>query len=176
MGVFDQLQTVLQQYSSGTTAAAEDHAQVEQHFDQVATAVPQSTLAEGLAAAFRSNQTPAFSQMIGSLFNQSNGEQKAGILNQLLASAGPGVLAGLGGGAAAGGLASLLRGGQVSPEQAQQVPPEAVQQLADHAEKKDPSIVDQASAFYAQHSTLVKSLGAAALVLTMSRMSQQNRA
>jgi hypothetical protein len=42
------------------------------------------------------------------LFSQSNGEQKAGILNQLIASVGPGTLAQLAGG---GALASLLGGG-----------------------------------------------------------------
>jgi hypothetical protein len=170
MGVLDQLQSVLQQYGAGA-APAVDHAQVQEHFDQVASTAPKSSVAEGLAAAFRSDQTPAFGQMISGLFNQSNGEQKAGILNQLVASAGPQVLAKLGGGAA---LASLLQsGGQVTPQQAQQVSPEAVQKLAEHAETNDSSIVDKASAFYAEHSTLVKTLGGAALSLAMMKMAEK---
>jgi len=41
---------------------------------------------------------------LGGLFNNSSGDQKAGILNQLLASAGPGLLAQLTAGGAGGGL------------------------------------------------------------------------
>ena len=89
-------------------------------------------------------------------------------LNTLLSALGPSMLA-------SGGLSSLaglLRGGNnVTPEQAEQVPPETIQQLAEHAEKKDPSIVDRASAFYAQHPTLVKALGAGSLALIMSHLS-----
>jgi hypothetical protein len=168
MGLFDELTGVLQQYSSGANAAP---AEVDHHFDQVANAAPQGMLAEGLAAAFRSDQTPAFGQMLGNLFSQSNGEQKAGILNQLLASAGPGVLASLGG----GGLAGLLPGGatQVSPEQANQISPEALQEIATHAEKADPSIVDRASAFYAEHPTLIKTLGGAVLSMTLAKVAER---
>jgi hypothetical protein len=78
---------------------------------------------------------------------------------------------------ASGGLSSLaglVRGGNnVTPEQANQIPPETVQQLAEHAEKHNPSIVDQASEFYAQHPTLVKALGAGSLALIMSRLSRR---
>jgi hypothetical protein len=62
----------------------------------------------------------------------------------------------------------------VTPEQAQQVPPEAVHQLAEQAQKNDPSIVDRASGFYAQHPTLVKALGAGSLALIMSHMSRRS--
>jgi hypothetical protein len=124
-----------------------------------------------LAQAFRSDQTPPFPQMLSTLFANSNGQQRAGILNQLLGSVGQGAgAAGL-----LGGLSHLLQGGsQISPEQAQQVSPEAVQQLAQHAEKNNSSIVDQASSFYAQHPTLVKALGAGSLALIMSHMSQRS--
>ena len=168
MGLLDQLSGVLSQYTSGS---AEPPADVHAHFDQVAQAAPQGDIAQGLAAAFRSNQTPAFGQMVSSLFSQSSGDQKAGMLNQLLASAGPGVLSQLAGG---GALAGLLAGGakQLTPEQAAQVSPEAVQQLAAHAEKADPSIVDTASAFYAQHSTLIKTLGGTALTVALAKIAE----
>jgi hypothetical protein len=48
--------------------------------------------------------------------------------------------------------------------------PEAVSQLATEAHKQNPSIVDTVSGFYAQHPTLVKGLGAAALAIAMSHM------
>lgn len=154
---------LLQRYVNPGTANA---ANPEQDFEQVSQAAPQSHVAGGLAEAFRSNQTPPFAQMLGTLFNNSNAQQRAGILNQLLSSAGPGVASGL--------LGSLLGGGsQVTPDQAQAVPPEAVHQLAEHAEKNDPSIIDKASSFYAQHPTLVKALGAGSLALIMSHMSRR---
>jgi hypothetical protein len=42
--------------------------------------------------------------------------------------------------------------------------------LATHAEQHNPSIVDTVGAFYAQHPALVKSLGVAALAVTMGQM------
>jgi hypothetical protein len=176
MGLFDQLSSVLQQYT-GNAASGQAPAEVNQHFDQVAQAAPSNVLAEGLSAAFHSDNTPAFGQMLSSLFNQSSGEQKAGIVNQLLASAGPGVLAQLTAGGGGAALASLLGSGQsqITPEQAQKISPDAVQQLAAHAEKADPSIIDKASSFYAQHPTLVKTLGGAALSIALAKVAERTR-
>lgn len=169
MGLLDQLNGVLQQYTSGSTSAP---AEVHEHFDQVTQVAPKGLIADGLAAAFRSDQTPAFGQMLGNLFSQSSGDQKAGIVNQLLASAGPGVLASLGGG---GALAGLLQGGakQITPDQAKQISPEAIQQLASHAEKADPSIIDRASSFYAEHPTLIKTLGGAVLSVALAKVAER---
>jgi hypothetical protein len=171
MGLLDSVADVLKQYSGG---AGQVPPNVDQHFDQVAQAAPQSSIAEGLAAAFRSDQTPAFGQMLGGLFGQSNGEQRAGMLNQLIGSVGPGVLASMVGG---GALSGLLGGGQtITPQQAQQISPEQVQQLATHAEKADPSIIDKASAFYAQHPTLVKTLGGAAMTIALAKVAERRTA
>ena len=159
---------ILKQYRGAS--ALTPPATVEEDYSQVAQSAPQSHLASGLAEAFRSDQTPPFSQMLGTLFGNSNGQQRAGILNQLLRAIGPGLLA-------SGGLSSLagwLRGGNnVTPEQADKIPPETVQQLAEHAEKQNPSIVDRASEFYAQHPTLVQALGAGSLALIMSHLSKK---
>jgi hypothetical protein len=108
------------------------------------------------------------------LFGQSNGEQRAGVLNNLIGALGPGALSQIAGG---GALASLLGGAkEITPEQAQNVSPEVVQQLATHAEKTDPSIVDRASAFYAQHPTLVKTLGGAAMSIVLAKVAQRQKA
>jgi hypothetical protein len=159
---------ILEQYRGASTATPP--ATVEQDYSQVAESAPPSHLASGLAEAFRSNETPPFGQMLSTLFSNSNGQQRAGILNQLLGTVGPSLLA-------SGGLSSLaglLHGGNsVTPQQADQIPPETVKQLAEHAEKQNPSIVDQASQFYAQHPTLVKTLGAGALALIMSHISRK---
>jgi hypothetical protein len=71
----------------------------------------------------------------------------------------------------------MLGGGtnQVTPEQAQQIPAEAVEEIAKQAEQHDPSVVDRVSDFYAEHPTLVKGLGAAALAIAMRGMASQKR-
>jgi len=172
MGLLDELGGMLQRVTSGKADEGEVHAT----FDQVAKGVPSSSLAEGIAHTFRSDQTPAFEQMVGGLFSQSSGEQKAGILNQVLATlGGSGVTQALAGAGGLGGLAGLLGGGKVTPQQAQQVPPEAMQALARQAAQKDPGIMDQAASFYAQHPGLVKTIGAGALALLMSKVSASRR-
>jgi len=108
--------------------------------------------------------------MVSNLFANSNGTQRAGILNQLLPSVGPGLLS------AIPGLAGMFPSTQsVTPEQAEQVDPAAVQQLAEHAEQKNPSIVDQVSHFYAQHPDVVKALGGAALAVMIQRIARRER-
>ena len=150
--------------------------QVHATYDQVAAAVPQSTLADGLAHAFNSDQTPPFPQMVSGLFGQSNPDQKAGLLNQIISALGPAGMAAVASAVGGGGLASILTGGApVTPAQASQVSPADVQVLAQHAQNHDASIVDTVAGFYAQHSTLVKAIGAGALAILMSKISQNRR-
>ena len=144
-------------------------------YDRLATSVPPETLAGGLSHAFNSDQTPPFEQMVSGLFGKSSPDQKAGLLNQLLGAFGSGQAAKILGSAGLGSLAGAAAGGAVTPQQAQQVPPEAVETLAQHAARQDPSIVDRAAGFYAQHPTLIKAIGAGALALLMSRISAARR-
>jgi hypothetical protein len=67
MSLLDQFSNVLKHYTSGSTQNA---ANGTEHFDQVAQAAPQSVIAEGLSAVFRSDQTPAFGNLerAGGLF------------------------------------------------------------------------------------------------------------
>lgn len=165
MGLMNEIGSLLQQYKGASVNNPPPG--IEQDFSQVAQTAPPSSISSGLSDAFRSNQTPPFGQMVSGMFGQSNGVQRAGILNQLISAVGSSALSG----GALGGLSSMLQGrSSVTPEQADQIPPETVQQLAEHAEKHDPSVVDKASEFYAQHPTLVQGLGAGALALVMSRM------
>ena len=167
MAWMNMLGGLVQQFAGGQATPE----QAEQHFDTVAQAAPPGALASSLADAFRSDQTPAFGQLASQLFGNSNSSQKAGMLNALLASAGPALMSG-GAGALLGRLAG---GGQrpLTPEEAEQVPPEVVNQLATHAEKHDPSVVDQVSGFYAQHTTLVKTLGGAVLAVTLAKLANR---
>ena len=166
MGLLD-IANMLSNYA-GVNAAAPP-ASTQQDFAHAAQVAPPEHLASGLAAAFQSNQTPPFSQMIGQLFSQSNGQQRAGILNELLATAGPS----LAGGGLLSGLSGMLNGGAVTPQQAQQVSSETVQQLAEHAQQQDPTVVQRAGQFYSQHPQLVQVLGAGALALVMSHLSSR---
>jgi hypothetical protein len=177
------LSGLLEQYNGAQPGQAPDT--IDDDFQQVAQNAPQPAIADGLAEAFRSDQTPEFGQMTANLFNNSNPQQQAGLLNMLLRYAGPAILSkitgGGGGGAATGGggglsdLINIFRGGQqeVTPEQAQQIPPEAIEQIADKAQKADPSIIDRISDFYAEHPTLVKTLGTAALTIALSKIAQR---
>jgi len=161
---------ILEQYKNASVANPPKN--VQQDYEQTADSVPSSHLADAVSEAFKSGETPPFGQMLSKLFSNSNPDQRAGILNQLLSAIGPSALAS----GALGSLGGLLRGGNanVSAEQAKQVSPEAVQQLAEHAEKRNPSIIDQAGQFYSQHPQLVKALGAGSLALIMSRLSKRS--
>jgi hypothetical protein len=169
----DQLGNLLKQYTSGGAAAA-PAPDVHAHFDQVAQAAPASAIAEGLTAAFNSDKTPAFGQMLSSLFNNSTGDQKAGMINQLLSSVNPATLTQLLSGA---GLAGLVGAGstQLSPDQAQKLSPEVVQELATHAQKSNPSVVDSVSTFYAQHTTLIKTIGGTALTIALAKVAERQK-
>jgi hypothetical protein len=161
MGLLD----ILQQYAGGNTPQGN----VSDHFDEVARQVPQQDLGNALGAAFRSDATPPFGQMVGSLFGQSNPQQQAGVLNQLIQAIGPAALSGV-----AGGMLGRVLGGQpgsITPQQASQLSPTDVNAIAAHAERQDPSIVDRIGAFYAQHPTLVRTLGGVALSAIMGHLS-----
>lgn len=162
MGLLDLLQDAL----GGNNPSAK--------FDQVAQTASTEQLGQGLAAAMRSDQTPPFSSMVGDLFGKSSPAQQAGLLNQILSTVGPAALSAVAGGA----LGRILSPGQtqVTPEQAAQVSPEQAQEIAAHAEQHQPAVVDQVSAFYAQHAGLIKTLGGAAVALTLAKMKENEGA
>jgi hypothetical protein len=183
------LGNLLQQYMGGAQGA--NNTRAEEDFDRVAQEAPREAVAQGVTQAFRSDQTPPFPQMVGQMFGQSNPNQQAGMLNQLIAAAGPsliGMLAGRGGAGGLGGLGGglgglggmlggLLNGGgngqqqpQITPEQASQLSPEQVQEIAQKAEQENPGVVDRMGDFYAQHPNVVKGLGGAALAIALAHM------
>ncbi|MFC4278520.1 hypothetical protein [Achromobacter aloeverae] len=163
--------------------AAPPAGDVSDHFDQAAQNAPSDLLSQGLAAMLRSDQTPPFAQAAAQMFGQANPNQQAGMLNQLLSGMGPAVLASLMSGAAGSGLASLLGqaaprdGGKptLTPEQASTVTPDQVAQIASHAEQQNPDIIEHMSAFYAEHASLIKTLGGAALTVALAKMAETHR-
>lgn len=157
MGLMDIFNQVLQ---SGTAS--------DQHFDQVAQNAPADVLASGLAHAFRSDQTPNIGAMVGQMFGNSNGQQQAGMLNQILATLGPAAVASLAGGAL--GRAMTPGSTQITAEQASQLTPQQVQDVVTQAHQANPGVADELASFYAQHAGLIKTLGGAALAIAMSKM------
>ena len=170
MGLMD----ILQQYEGARAARIPSSA--HQDFDEVAGEAPQEVVGQGVGDAFRAEETPPFGEMVGQLFGSSNPVQRAGLLNQLVRSVAPGVLASLGGGILGRlGSPSTVAEPRVTPEEAARLTPDQVNEIATHAEKHDPSILDKVGGFYAQHPQLVKTLGSAALAITLAGISNRMR-
>ena len=170
MGLMD----ILQQYTHSPAVANPNIA--HGHFDEVARAAPPEILGQGVADAFRADNTPPFGEMVGQIFGRSNPQQQAGVLNQLLRSIGPGVLSALGGGIL-GRMSAPANGGaqQMTPQQASQLTPEQVQEIATKAEQHDPSVLDRVGSFYAEHPQLVQTLGSAALAIALAGVANRMR-
>ena len=170
MGLMD----ILQQYASSMAAPNPDLA--HEHFDEVARTAPTEALGQGVADAFRAESTPPFGEMVGRMFGQSDPQQQAGALNQLLRSIGPGVLSALGGGILGQMSAPASTGlPQLTPQQASQLTPEQVQEIATRAEQHDPNVLDRIGGFYAEHPQLVKTLGSAALAIALAGVANRMR-
>jgi hypothetical protein len=63
--------------------------------------------------------------------------------------------------------------GRISPEVAEQIPAKSIEAVAAEAEKKDPSIVDRISQFYADQPAVVNTLGGLALAVAMAKVAQR---
>jgi hypothetical protein len=173
------LMDILQQYKNAGGGDARDYNSAHDDFDHVTGAAPSEVLGQGVGDAFRSERTPPFGDMVSQMYAKSDSQQKAGVLNHLLRSLGPGVLSSLGGGLL-GRIASANAGrpgvqSQVDPDTAEKVTPEQVKEIAQRAEQHDPSIMDKVGGFYAEHPQLVKTLGSAVLAVALAGMSNRMR-
>lgn len=166
MSMFDTLRTMLTGYASDTTPSGDAGA----HFDEVAQSVPASTLAGGIAAAMRSDQTPPFAQLVSQLFASGSDSQKMAMLNTLLSSASPDQRAQL-----SSLIPGLGAGTSVTADEAAEMSPNAVQTVAEHVEQRHPGIVDTMSNLYASHPALVKTLGTAAMVIAMRTIARRQQ-
>jgi hypothetical protein len=165
MGVLDNLTGMLAQYASGSAPAGDAGG----HFEQIAQSVDSGTVAHGIAAAMRSDETPPFAQMVSQLFASGSGDQKMAMLNMLLSTVSPEQRAQLSALVPGLGTASSVTGAQ-----AVAVSPTAVQALAQHVEQHDAGIVDKMSSLYAAHPTLVKTLGTAAMMIAMRKIAERH--
>jgi hypothetical protein len=167
MAVLNAVKELLTQYAAGAVPAGD----AGTHFQQVAQSVDSRTLAHGIATAMRSDQTPPFSQIISQLFASGSSDQRTAMLNTLLSAVPPEQRAQIsklipGFGAALAGAQSQA-GANISPG--------GIQQLAQHVEQHDAGIVDKMSALYAQHPTLVRTLGSAAMMIAMRAIAQRHQ-
>jgi hypothetical protein len=151
----DALQDILNRYTGAGAGTASAPADPHSDYQQVARAAPPDVVAGGLSQAFRSDQTPPFPQMLANLFGQSDPNQRAGVLNRLRNALEPGAAA---------------AGGAVTPQQASQVSPQQVQDMAAQAERRNPSVIDEVSGFYAQHPQAVKAVGGLALTIALQHI------
>jgi hypothetical protein len=165
MGLFDEMKGVLTQYASGAAPSGDPSA----HFQQVAQAVDSGTLAQGIAAAMRSDQTAPFSQLVSQLFASGSADQKQAMLGTLLSSVTPEQRAQL-----TSLIPGLAAGAPVTSGQAVTVSPDAVQSIAARVEQHNPGIVDKMSTLYAAHPTLVKTLGSAAMMIAMRKIAERH--
>jgi hypothetical protein len=167
MSLLDSVKTLLAQYAAGPSS--DENA--GSHFDQLAQSADPRMLAPGISAAMRSDQTPPFADLVSQLFANGTGAQKAGMLSALLSAASPeqrAQLAGLLGGAPAD---TPLNEQHVSNLSSQQVA-----SMARTVEEKNPGIIETMSSFYAQHPTLVKTLGTTAMIIAMRKIAEQHKA
>jgi hypothetical protein len=169
-GVVMNVMDILQQYAVRPTST-------EQDFDEVVGKVPPEVLGDGLAAAFRSPQTPSFGQMAGQLFGRGNAQMRSGLLGQLVAAVAPAVLSrvagGLFGARGSGTAGGASEAPAVRPEDLDQITPQQVEEIAAEAEKRDPGILDRVGGLTAKHPEAVKILGGAALAIALGQMAQR---
>jgi hypothetical protein len=171
MAWMDAINDIINRYSGAAGGTATASADAHEDFLNVAKTAPSQVTTDALAHAFRSDQTPSFPEMVSNLYQGSNPEQRAGLLNELIGSVGPAVLAGIPG---LGALASSIGAGQpVTPQQAAQISGEQVQRAAETAQRTNPSIVDRVSSFYAAHPNVVKALGTVAITMMLKHISRR---
>lgn len=162
---------VLRQYrdapASPPQAAVDD-------FEQVAREVPREELSAGLQDAFRSEQTPPMESLIRQLYEHSSPDQRAGFLNHILDSVGPNALS-MGGTSAADLMRRAARTrSAITPDEARHVAPQDVEELA-QAARTNPTLLERATQFYAEHPQVVRMLGQAVLGVALNAIAQRRR-
>jgi hypothetical protein len=164
MGLLDDVKNAISQYTSGSGSADDLAAQ----FHKVAGSTDPNVLSQGIAAALRSDQTPPFGQLVSQLFANASADQKAGMLNALLGAASPDTRAKL------AGLLPGIGAGAISGGQTAAISPDLVNSVAQQMEQHNPGVVDKMGSFYSQHPTLVRTLGAAAMMVVLRKIAEHH--
>lgn len=163
MGLFDEVKNVVGQYAGGGGSTEDLTAQ----FHQLVGSADPNALSQGISAALSSDQSPPFAQTVSQLFTSGSADQKAGMLNTLLGAATPDMRAKL-----AAMIPGAAAGGPITGAQASSLPSDVVQNVAQQMQQHNPGVIDQMGSFYSQHPTLVKTLGAAAMMVAMRKIAE----
>lgn len=154
---------VLRQYIADTGVRSAQ--QVASDFGLIAQALPTETVTIGLSEAFRSDQTPAFEQLLVQSFEQGDARQRAAVLGRLLDAAGPQVLRGL--------QEKGVLPAQVDHQAADRLGPEVVQEIAGAVSRENPALIDDISDCYAADPALASTLGGGALNVALEKIAQR---
>jgi hypothetical protein len=165
MSLLDSLTGILSQYASGAAPAGDPGT----HFEHVAQSADPNTVAQGIAAALRSDQTPPFAQLASQLFASGSSDQRVAMLETLLGSLPADQRARL-----SAVIPGFAGGASVTSAQAAAISPDALQTIAQQVEQHDGGIVEKMSAIYAAHPTLVKTLGSVAMMIAMRKIAERH--
>ncbi len=164
MALLDQLGGLLSNVMSGNLSEQETH----DHYDQIAQAVPQQTLAGAIGPALAGLGAGQLQQGVASSAAQMSPDQRGGLVGTLLGGLGSS-------GMNIGSLLGQLGINQAVATNPQSATPEETAKLAAHAQANNPGVFQDAMSFYSAHPTLVKALGTVAIAKIASSLSQGMR-
>jgi hypothetical protein len=164
MGLLDSMKDMLAQYTGG--AGGEN---AEADFHKVAQSADAGTLAKGIAEVMRSDQTPPFAQIVSQLFASASPDQKAAMITALV-SAVPAEQRGALGAMLGGSGRASVAGAPTTTLPSK----DEVASMAQKAEQSGSGVIEAMSNFYAQHPTLVKTLGTTAMVIAMRKIAEHH--
>lgn len=166
MGFMDQIGGLLNQYLSGS--APQDEQVVCDHYDQICRVVPRDTLGSIIGPALGTLESQQLQNNIYQSARQMNPHERGDLLQTLLRGF-------LSSGINIPTLLGQLHINQDVANHPEQASPDDVARLAAHAKQTNPSIFDRAMRFYAEHPTLVKALGTAAIAAIARNLANSNR-
>lgn len=162
------LGNLLQQFAERPTAT--DPEGVSQAFSHVVGNTTPAAIAQGLASAFLSDDTPPFGQLVSQLFGRSDPHLQTGLLNQLLDHVSPAMLTALAG--SVGELFTENGHAKLTPEQVAEITPPQVAEIAATAQQHNPGVIERVATFFADHPQLVNSLDSSSLKVALGKMAQ----
>ena len=163
------LGSLLQQHAGHVTAADPDG--VAQAFKHIVGEQPQSSVAQGIARAFLSDQTPPFAQLVSQLFLRSDTGLRTELLNLLLDNVSPTMLSALAG--SVGTLFTENGHPHLSAEQIADITPPQVAEIAAVAQQHNAGVVERIATLFAQHANVFNGLDSDILKVALGTMAQQ---
>ncbi len=146
---------------------------VEQDFGSVVHEAGLDAMQDGIAEAFRADETPEFEEMVATLFEHSDPHVRAGLLDSLLAGLAPSARFQGGGSALSDVWRKYHAGARVPVDRTAEVAPADVEDVARHAREENSGVLERVSRFYARHPGVVRSLGAVAMNIVLARIARR---